>query len=53
MVENIGGCVLNLKLISEDPQGKRDALDLELTVSQFYEIFSELQKIKSMMEYVN
>ena len=38
--------------MSEDPQNKREVLNLELTIAQFFEIQNELQKMKSMVEFV-
>lgn len=49
----MGSCMLNLRLVGENAQGERENMILELTVSQFYELFGELQKIKGMIELIN
>jgi hypothetical protein len=53
MIENMGNCMLNLKLIGENAQGVKESLSLELTIAQFQELFAELQKIKGMIELIN
>jgi len=53
VIDNKSDCLLYLKIISEDPQNKREILNLELTIAQFFEIQNELQKMKSMVEFVS
>jgi len=53
VIDNKSDCLLYLKITSEDPQNKREVLNLELTIAQFFEIQNELQKMKSMVEFVS
>ena len=50
LVDSKGECFIQIKLVVQDPEMKINEIFMELTPAQFYELYGELEKIKSIME---
>ena len=50
LVDSKGECFIQIKLVVQDPELKINEIFMELTPVQFYELYGELEKIKSIME---
>ena len=50
LVDSKGECVIQIKLVVQDPEMKINEIFMELSPGQFYELYGELEKIKSIME---
>lgn len=51
MVDQYSECFLQFKITTFDRNKTEDVLHMELNVSQFYELFSEIEKIKNLIDF--
>jgi hypothetical protein len=50
LVDTKGESFIQIKLVVQDPDMKINEIFMELSPNQFYELYGELEKIKSIME---
>jgi hypothetical protein len=50
IVDSKGECFIQVKLVIQDPEMKIKDVFMELSPAQFYELYGEIEKIKSIME---
>jgi COMM domain len=50
LIDSKGECFVQIKLVVQDPEMKINEIFMELTPVQFYDLYGELEKIKSIME---
>jgi hypothetical protein len=51
-VDGFNECVLHLKLLFQNKAGKIEETYLRLSLSEFNEIFHEIEKIKNLVELI-
>lgn len=50
IVDSKGECFIQIKMVVQDAEMKINEIFMELTPAQFYELYGELEKIKSIMD---
>lgn len=53
MVDQYSECFLQFKITTFDRNKNEDSLHVELNVAQFYELYSEIEKIKNLIDFYN
>mmetsp|Transcript_6260 Transcript_6260/g.9288 ORF Transcript_6260/g.9288 Transcript_6260/m.9288 type:complete len:91 (+) Transcript_6260:328-600(+) len=50
LVEDKGESFIQIKLVVAEPNGKHKDIYFEVTPRQFYELYGEIEKVKTIME---
>jgi len=53
MIDQYSECFLQFKITTFDRNKNEDSLHVELNVAQFYELYSEIEKIKNLIDFYN
>lgn len=53
MIDQYSECFLQFKITTFDRNKIENTLHMELNVTQFYELYSEIEKIKNLIEFYN
>ncbi|EAR84444.1 HCaRG protein (macronuclear) [Tetrahymena thermophila SB210] len=51
-VKQYGDCFLQLKLITVDKDQKYETLQMDLDLQQFNELYNEISKIRSLVDFI-
>jgi len=52
-VGQVGSTFLHLKLVIDLGSGKREDIFMELTLPQFYEFMADMEKAKTMVDFLS